>query len=277
MMNAMRSFASAARFPKSVCNALIDGLDSRLVPIFCRNYPDHAVLHDLSASYQRGKFQDILWAMQMAEDEVNSISEIACSTVNGQAFHADALVHASQAERTLSRYHGGDGYTSEEGTSGGYRSDGGRSATSNDSRLGRRDRCFGCNGPHLWIVNGVIVCENTDKPGVRAVAAKNYQTWLEKSRTRRAKRKSRDPNQSLYAGLSAADKQRAMNDAIAMIAATHGNRATTPVAGDTTVAAATNSLLAKVPRILIADIALLSSSSGTKAVSTGSVSGIMKS
>jgi hypothetical protein len=117
MMNAMRSFASAARFPKSVCNALIDGLDSRLVPIFRRNYPDHAVLHDLSASYQRGKFQDILRAMQMAEDEVNSISEIACSTVNGQAFHADALVHASQAERTLSRYHGGDGYTSEEGTS----------------------------------------------------------------------------------------------------------------------------------------------------------------
>ena len=163
MMNAMRSFASAARFPKSVCNALIDGLDSRLVPIFRRNYPDHAVLHDLSASYQRGKFQDILRAMQMAEDEVNSISEIACSTVNGQAFHADALVHASQAERTLSRYHGGDGYTSEEGTSGGYRSDGGRSATSNDSRLGRRDRCFGCNGPHLWIVNGVIVCENADK------------------------------------------------------------------------------------------------------------------
>ena len=128
-MNAMRSFASAARFPKSVCNALIDGLDSHLVPIFRRNYPDHAVLHDLSASYQRGKFQDILRAMQMAEDEVNSISEIACSTVNGQAFHADALVHASQAERTLSRYHGGDGYTSEEGTSGGYRSDGGRSGT----------------------------------------------------------------------------------------------------------------------------------------------------
>jgi hypothetical protein len=84
MMNAMRPFASAARFPKSVCNALIDGLDSRLVPIFHRNYPDHAVLHDLSASYQRGKFKDILQAMQMAENEVNSINETACSTVNRQ-------------------------------------------------------------------------------------------------------------------------------------------------------------------------------------------------
>jgi len=41
MMNVMRPFAGNARFPKSVCNALIDGLDSRLVPIFRRNYPEH--------------------------------------------------------------------------------------------------------------------------------------------------------------------------------------------------------------------------------------------
>jgi hypothetical protein len=47
MMNAMRPFASKVRFPKSVCNALIDGLDKRLTAIFCRNYPNHAVLHNL--------------------------------------------------------------------------------------------------------------------------------------------------------------------------------------------------------------------------------------
>ena len=34
MMNAMRSFAGEAQFPKSICNALIDGLDKRLVAIF---------------------------------------------------------------------------------------------------------------------------------------------------------------------------------------------------------------------------------------------------
>ncbi len=60
MMNVMRPFAGNARFPKSLCNALIDGLDKRLVPIFRRNYPDHAVLHDLNAAYQRSKFQEIL-------------------------------------------------------------------------------------------------------------------------------------------------------------------------------------------------------------------------
>ena len=275
MMNAMRPFASAARFPKSVCNALIDGLDSRLVPIFRRNYPDHAVLHDLSASYQRGKFQDILQAMQMAEDEVNSISEIARSTVNGQAFHADASVNASQAERTLSRYGGGSytseggnsgGYRSDGGASGGYRSDGGRSTGSNDSRLGRRDRCFGCSGSHLWVVDGVVVCPNADKPGVREAAAKNYQSWLEKSRARRAKRKSKDPTQqSLYTALSAADKQRAMSDAIALMAATHNSNRVTAHVAPAPPAAAYNPLLPnKVPRILIADIAVLSSASDTK-------------
>jgi hypothetical protein len=39
MMNAMRPFASEARFPKSVCNALIEGLDKRLVAIFSTQLP----------------------------------------------------------------------------------------------------------------------------------------------------------------------------------------------------------------------------------------------
>ncbi len=40
MMNGMRPFAGEARFPVSVCNMLMDGLDSRLVSIFRRNYKD---------------------------------------------------------------------------------------------------------------------------------------------------------------------------------------------------------------------------------------------
>jgi hypothetical protein len=53
MMNTMHPFAGKAHFPKSVCNVLIDGLDKCLTAIFCCNYADHAVLHDLQASYQR--------------------------------------------------------------------------------------------------------------------------------------------------------------------------------------------------------------------------------
>jgi hypothetical protein len=123
MINAMRLFASKARFPKSVCNALIDGLDKRLIAIFRRNYPNHAVLHDLQGSFQRSHLPIILDAMTMAEEEVQSISAIARSSVGSQAFKLDALAFPSQAERTLDRYSGG--YSSELGSAGGYHSDSG--------------------------------------------------------------------------------------------------------------------------------------------------------
>jgi hypothetical protein len=83
MMNAMRPFAGDAQFPKSVCNALIDGLNKRLVAFFCRNYADHALLHDLNASSQCPRFPEILQAMQSAEEEVQSISAITRSSVSG--------------------------------------------------------------------------------------------------------------------------------------------------------------------------------------------------
>ena len=151
------------------------------------------------------------------------------------------------------------------GASRGYRSDGERSTTSNQSRgLGRRDCCFGCNGPHLWIKDGVVVCKNADKPGVRAAAARNYQAWLEKSRARQNKRKNKDPTSSLYAGLSDADKRRAMNDVLAMLAAAHTTGSvTTPSSAS---AAATSQTAAKIPRILIADIIVLSAATPTKGI-----------
>ena len=112
MMNAMRPFAGEAQFPKSVCNALIDGLDKRLVAIFRRNYTDHAILHDLNASSQRRCFPEILQAMQSAEEEVQLITAIARSSVSsGQAFPIHAPAFPSQAERTLEHYKSGGGYT----------------------------------------------------------------------------------------------------------------------------------------------------------------------
>jgi hypothetical protein len=91
MMNVMRPFSGEARFPVSVCNMLMDGLNSRLVLIFRQNYKNYALVHDLQASFQRSKFPAILSAMQMSEDEVKSITAIARSSVGGQAFHADAM------------------------------------------------------------------------------------------------------------------------------------------------------------------------------------------
>jgi hypothetical protein len=169
MMNGMRPFAGKARFPVSVCNMLMDSIDSRLVLIFRCNYKDYALVHDLQASYQRSMFPTILSAMQMSEDEVKSITAIARSSVGGQAFHANAMAFPSQAKTTLTCYSGGGGYKSDGGSSaGGYCSD------DTCQSLGKDDSCFGCKGIHLWMRDGNIVCPNKDKPGVRDEAVKAY-------------------------------------------------------------------------------------------------------
>jgi hypothetical protein len=133
--------------------------------------------------------------MQLAKDEVQSISAIACNSIGGQAFAANAGAFASQAERTLDCYSHGGGYTSGNGycSDGGYHSKGGRSDSLRSSRgkLGQGDRCFGCQGPHPYIRNKVIVCPNKDKPGVWAAAKKAYQEWLAKSRKRNKKFKDK--------------------------------------------------------------------------------------
>jgi hypothetical protein len=207
MMNAMHPFAGEAQFPKSVCNALIDGLDKRLMAILCQNYADHSLLHDLTASYQRSRFPAILQAMQSAEDKVQSISAIACSSVGGQAFHVGIVAFPSQAERTLDCYSGGyqsDGGASDGYRSGGYQSDGGASGgycseggyCSNrlggprgDRELGQRDSCFSCKGIHPWMKNGIVVCPNADKPGVRVAAQLAYEVWLKKTKARHENKK----------------------------------------------------------------------------------------
>jgi hypothetical protein len=255
MMNAMRPFAGEAQFPKSVCNALIDGLDKRLVAIFRRNYADHATLHDLTASYQRRRFPETLQAMQSAEEEVQSISANARSSVSGgQAFPITAQSFPSRAERTLDRYKSGGGYTSDAsgGRSDGYRSD--KSTGSNGSRgrgLGRRDRCFGCKScEHPWYKDGVVVCPNANAPGVHAEAARAYEEWREKARARREKRKR---ERSIdYDNLSNKNKEKVKEAVLASIAS-----------DDTQKAAAVVSPSRKKPMILVADVVVLSSVSPT--------------
>jgi hypothetical protein len=151
--------------------------------------------HDLSTTFQRSCFWQIFAAMQLAEDEVQSISAIARGSIRGQVFAANAGAFASQAERTLDCYSHGGRYTSGDGyrSDGRYRSEGGRSNSSRGSRskLGQGDRCFGCQGPHPYIRNKLIVCPNKDKPGVRAAAKKAYQEWLAKLRKRNKKCKDK--------------------------------------------------------------------------------------
>ncbi len=204
MMNGMQPFAGKARFPVSVCNMLMDGLDSKLVLIFRRNYKDYAIMHDLQASYQRSKFPKILRAMQMSEDEVKSITAIARSSVGGQAFHSDAMAFPSQAENTLTCYSGGNGgYKSDGGSSaGGYRSD------DTTRSHGGGDTCFGCKGNHPWMRDGKVLCPNKDKPGIQAKAEAAYQKWRTAMKARHGKEGCGKKRKVDYDRMSPAKKER---------------------------------------------------------------------
>jgi hypothetical protein len=218
MMSTMHPFAGNKRFPKSVCNALIDGMASCLLHIFKKYYADHALLHDLSATFQRNCFLQILVAMQLADDEVQSISAIARDSIRGQALAANAGAFASQAERTLDCYSHGGGYTSGDGyrSDGRYCSKGGCSDSLRGSlgELGQGDRCFDCQGPHPYIRNKVIVRPNKDKPGVPAAAKKAYQEWLAKLRKRNKKCKDKPFN---YNKLNDRDKALARESVLASL------------------------------------------------------------
>ncbi len=266
----MRPFAGKARFPKSICNALIDGLDKRLMAIFHRNYVNHTVLHDLQASYQRSQFPIILQAMQLAEDEVHFISAIARSSVIGQAFKSDALAFPSQAERTLAHYLGG--YSSDGGASGGYKSDGGASSgyrsdgsycldrlggSKGEHNIGQCDSCFGCKGIHPWMKNGVVVCPNANKPGICMAPQAAYKKWLEKSKACRENRK-RNCLEVDYNKLSTANKAKVKEAVLASMSIPVRNDGDTTPSKDDSSGSCT-----KIPVILMVDIVVLLSATAS--------------
>ncbi len=156
--------------------------------------------------------------MQFAKDEVQSISAIAHNSIGGQAFAANTGAFASQAECTLDCYSHGGGYTSSNGyrSDGGYRSEGGRSDSLHGScsELGQGDRCFGCQSPHPYIRNKVIICPNKDKPVIWAAAKKAYQEWLAKLRKRNKKHKDKPFN---YNKLNDRDKALARESVLASL------------------------------------------------------------
>jgi hypothetical protein len=247
MMNGMWPFAGEARFPVSVCNMLMDGLNSRLVLIFRQNYKDYALVHDLQASFQCSKFLVILSAMQMSEDEVKSITAIAQSSVGGQGFHANAMAFPSQAETTLTSYSQGGGYKSDGGSSaGGYRSD------DTHASMGKADSCFGCKGPHLWMRDKKIMCPNRDKPGVRKEADKAYKVWHEKyckKQEQHTKKRKED-----YAKMSDANKERLKEAVLASMGIK-------PIPAKSSLDSPSPS---KKPLVFIIDVPVLSASTPTR-------------
>jgi len=231
--------------------------------IFRRNYPDNAVIHNQSASFQRSRFPMILQAMQSAEDEVQSISAIVHSSVAGQAFHTNVLAFPSQAERTLERYSSG-GYQSEGRNSTGYNSEGGYKSDGGGKRKGRgigaKDSCFGCDASiantHPWNKDGKVVCPNADKPGIRKIAQENYKKWLAKKTERRAAKKRKEDKAINFDKLSDANKARMKEAALASIQATTHQRGNANQDGDATGPR-------KKPMIFVADVVVLSSSSAS--------------
>jgi hypothetical protein len=141
--------------------------------------------------------------------------------------------------------------------SSGYRSEGGyhsnRSTGSCD--IGRRDSCFGCIGPHPYIKNGVVVCPNTNQPGVHAAAQAAYDKWLEKSCARCQKRKAKE-SAPTYAGLSEANKKLVRDKALVMMVSGGGG---TPARDSSTPQR-------KKPMILIAEIFILSAATATRGI-----------
>ncbi len=202
-MNAMHPFAGNVTFPKSVYNALINGMPPALLRIFRKHYPDHSMLHDMNSTFQRSRFPLIMAAMIAAKEEVASISAIVQETIGGQVFATSTPAFASQAKRTLDRYAPGE-YSSEGSylsDGGGYWSNSGCSESSRGSR-GELRRC-GCQGLHPYMQNKVIVCSNKDKPGVKEAANANYKEWLKLRKKFNKKRKEKSIS---YKKLSDKDK-----------------------------------------------------------------------
>jgi len=86
-------------------------------------------------------------------------------------------VNASQAEKTIQRYGGGD--TSKRSPSGTY-----------------VPECFGCGGPHPYskLVDGkyVVICPRADEPGVREKAEMNIQMYQARKKRNAKNNKKRN-------------------------------------------------------------------------------------
>ncbi len=148
--------------PISICRAFMDGFDSCLLAGFCTYFPDYSKLQERTATHQRKVLQAMLQAALCTETEFNNIRTIASEVYGGgcQAFLTQ--VNVSQCEKTMTCYGGGD-----EGTN------------KSNSTSGRLPLCcYGCGGPHPWLVleNGIYVIKCSQASDARI--AKNARRTI---------------------------------------------------------------------------------------------------
>ncbi len=138
ILSASCPFIDQDPLPISICQIFIDGLDTHLINGFCTHFPDFSTSQSLAATHQRNTLEQMMQAAVKAESQYNNVRAIAIETVGGalgQAFQAK--VNASQAKRTLTQY----------GTGGDN-----RSASTNGCHGCGPLCCFGCGGPHPWLL-----------------------------------------------------------------------------------------------------------------------------
>jgi hypothetical protein len=122
--------------------------------------------------------------------------------------------------------------------------------------LGRCDSCFGCKGIHPWVKNGIVVCPNADKPGVREAAQAAYEKWLNKNRSRRSNRKHNCDTVD-YDKLSDANKAKIRKAVLASMA----NETLT-----SSPSASPDAKSNKKPMILIFNVVVLSSATASRSI-----------
>jgi hypothetical protein len=155
ILTASCPFMDQETLPVSICQAFINGLNSRLSPGFQTHFPDYSKSQYRNAIHQQKVLEEMHQAALRAKSEYNNIRAIA-SKLNGfggQAFSAQA--NASKAEKTFNRYsRGGDDTGSN------------KSSTSSQGPL----HCYGRGGPHPWSLLEnrihVIKCPNANNPGI---------------------------------------------------------------------------------------------------------------
>ena len=211
LLNASRPFLAQERYPISVCDRFIQGLDRTIIPSFRKMYPSHSLVHDLAGSYQRRMMPVILSAAQAAEDECKQFQDIARGMMASQGFFASASagasagVYASQAEQTLQKY-------------------------DKDGKPVKR-ACWGCGGDHSWMLKGVIVCPRKNDPKV-VQAAENkfveYKAKMKKGDKARDSEKGRRKRTVEFKDLDDAS-QKKMREAVLAMAASDSSSTTSTV------------------------------------------------
>ena len=229
----MRPFISNRTFPVSVCNKFMDGLDPRIRRYFVDRYKDHWKIHDLDATYQIAKLEEIYLAAIGAEEQYRTMNATAREAVGqpiGQTY-AMTSAYPSQAENTLARYD---------------------SSPSHSPRRSKNHKCFGCgSSDHSWQTNGIVTCPKKDDPAVQRAAKEGFQKYRDALRKReRAKKESPTKRALSYADLDDEAKKKMAQE----VFQAHGTDAASVASSVTSPTAGSSSPVSRIHRTLYCSV-----------------------